>query len=449
MRWPWARPDDRPPFISSAGGFMERCSIGLIGWGVVGGGVIDILQRDAALFHERCGLDLHLKTIVDLDLRRKRPQSPGQATVTDRVDALLSDREISVIIHLVPGTTAAKTVCLACLNAGKHVVTANKALLAEHGDELFAVAAKKGVGIAFEAAVAGGIPVIAALRDGLVANRIEAIYGILNGTCNYILTKMEEEGKSFAEALAEAQKLGYAEADPTLDIDGVDTAHKLAILARIAFHGKIAFSSIRCEGIKNITFQDIQSAKRMGARIKLLAVAKKRDEGLELRVAPTLIPLDHPLSSVSKNYNGIYIVGSATGPTLYVGQGAGALPTASAILADVVDVCTGRYLETAKRFRFFSSAEELSVLPEKDELTGSYARFLVPDKAGVLAGIASVLSSHGVSILSIHQGAHDAKNRATIEVITHTLVGAQFIDAIENIDKSGLTIEPTVILRKL
>ena len=428
---------------------MERCALGLIGWGTVGGGVVDILTRDAALFRERCGLDLHLKTIVTRTPGRDRGQKPASATVTDRVEVLLNDPEIRTVIHLVGGTTVAKDLCVACLKAGKQVVTANKALLAEHGDELFALAAKHRVTIAFEAAVAGGIPIIAALRDGLVANRIEGIYAILNGTCNYILTRMTEDGKDYAAALQEAQELGYAEADPTLDVNGTDTAHKLAILARIAFHGRIPLAELRCEGIDKLTAQDIESARTMGARIKLLAVAKPSPRGLELRVAPTLIPIDHPLASVNKNYNGIYVHGSAAGPTLLVGQGAGALPTASAVLADVVDVCTGRYLATASRFQFFTSAHAVPLLPESDEVTSSYARFLVADKPGVLAGITGLLSKQGVSVLNIHQGTPNRSGQALIEVSTHPLKSADFFAAINAIDQSGLTLKPTVTLRRL
>ena len=428
---------------------MERCALGLIGWGTVGSGVVDILNRDAQLFRDRCGLDLYLKTIVTRNPGRTREQTAGTALVTDQIQVLLNDPEIRTVIHLVGGTTAAKDLCMACLRAGKHVVTANKALLAEHGDELFALAASRGMTIAFEAAVAGGIPIIAALRDGLVANRIEAIYAILNGTCNYILTQMTEGGKGYDQALKEAQELGYAEADPTLDVNGTDTAHKLAILARIAFHGRIPVVSIRCEGIDRLTAQDIESARTMRARIKLLAVAKPRPDGLELRVAPTLIPEDHPLASVNRNYNGIYVHGSAAGPTLLVGQGAGALPTASAVLADVVDVCTGRYLATASRFNFFTSANEVRLLPEAEEVTSSYARFVVADKPGVLAGITNELSKQGVSVLNIHQGTPDPRGRALIEISTHPLRSADFFAAINTIDGSGLTLQPTVTFRKL
>jgi homoserine dehydrogenase len=407
------------------------------------------LTRDPNLIRDRCGLDVHLKTIVTRNPGRTRSQHPGSAIVTDQLSAILDDPEISTVIHLVGGIDVAKQICASCLSAGKHVVTANKAMLAEHGDELFAQAAKHRVSIAFEAAVAGGIPIIAALRDGLVANRIDAIYGILNGTSNYILTRMEEDGKSYADSLKEAQEMGYAEADPTLDVDGTDTVHKLAILARIAFHSRIPFHSIRREGIQNISFQDITSAKTMGARIKLLAVAKRGEGGLELRVAPTLVPIDHPLASVTKNYNGIHVIGSAAGPTLLVGQGAGALPTASAVLADVVDLCAGRYQATANRFRFFTTAEEVSLLPEDAELTASYARFVVPDRAGVLAGITNALSTHGVSILSIHQGTPDTSGSAVIQVVTHPLRSHSFFSAIRMIDSSGLTLQPTTTLRRL
>lgn len=428
---------------------MQRKAIGLIGWGTVGGGVVDILARDRSLFAERCGIDLDLTTIVTRNPGRVRDQQAGSARVSTDITAITGDPAIGVVIHLVGGTTEAKELLAACLKAGKHVVTANKALIAEHGDELFALAAKHGVGIAFEAAVAGGIPVIAALRDGLVANRILAISAILNGTCNFILTKMEKEGWGYGEALAEAQRLGYAEADPTLDVDGTDTAHKLAILARIAFNGRIPLTEVRTQGIQQLTAQDIASAQTMGARIKLLAVARQRPQGLELRVAPTLVPLDHPLAAVNQNANGIAFESSAAGPTLLTGLGAGALPTASAVLADVVDVVSGRYQATAGSFRFFQAGATLAFVPESDELTATYARFVVPDKPGILAGIAAVLSKQGASVLSIHQGQADNAGRATIEVVTHPLRLGAMQMAVAEIDRSGLTMTATTLLRRL
>jgi len=427
---------------------MESCPLGLFGWGTVGGGVIDVLARDGNLIASRCGLAVHIKAIVTRTPSRVRSQGAGTSVVGTDPRLILDDPEIRIVLLMVGGTIEARDLCLAAIASGKHVVTANKALLAVHGDELFAKAAARGVGIAFEAAVAGGIPVIAALRDGLVANRIEAIYAILNGTCNFILSTMEHEGLGYQEALAQAQRLGYAEADPTMDTDGSDTAHKLALLARIAFNARIPLNRVRIEGIQRIGFLDIRSAHTMGARIKLLAVARQRADGLELRVAPTLVPLDHPLADVHKNYNGIYMVGDAAGPTLLVGQGAGPLPTASAVLADVVDVASGRYQQTARRFTFFQGGTEPTYLGESDEHTGSYARFVVPDRAGILAGITQALSEHGVSVLSIHQG-EPAAGRAMIEIVTHPLRGGAFLSAIEHIDRMGLTMEPTVCLRRL
>lgn len=427
---------------------MRRVAIGLIGWGTVGGGVVEILNRDARLLAERCGLDLYLKTIVTRDADRAREQKTTALVTTD-IAAITSDPEIAVVIHAVGGTTEAKSLLKACLVAGKQVVTANKALIAEHGDELFALAAQHGVGIAFEAAVAGGIPVIAALRDGLVANRVESLSAILNGTCNFILTKMEAEGWGYDQALKEAQRLGYAEADPTLDVDGTDTAHKLAILARIAWGGRISVKSLTVDGIQSLTATDIASARTMGARIKLLAVARSRPEGIELRVAPTLVPLDHPLASVMRNANGIALQSSAAGPTLLTGLGAGALPTASAVLADVVDVVSGRYQATVGHYGFFTHQQSIPLIPEADEVTACYARFTVADRPGVLAGIAATLSRSGASVQSIYQaGATDGKV-TSIEVVTHPLRLGSFREAVNAIDQQGLTVCPTRILRKI
>ena len=265
-----------------------RYAIGLLGWGTVGGGVLQLLNEDGAGLGERCGLDIWLKKIVTRQPNRQRDTVlPEGCELSDDITAITDDADIACVLHLVGGTTAAKDLAIACLAAGKHVVTANKALLAEHGDELFAVAAQHGVCLTFEAAVAGSIPVVAALRDGLVANRIDGLQGILNGTCNYMLSQMEQHSLDYDVALAQAKELGYAEADPTLDVNGTDTAHKLAILARIAFAAPVSFDQLRIEGIERISAADIASAQRLGCRIKLLAVARKRETGIELRVTPT------------------------------------------------------------------------------------------------------------------------------------------------------------------
>jgi homoserine dehydrogenase len=399
---------------------MKRCPIGVVGFGVVGGGVVDVLHEDGVVIADRCGLQPVVKTIVT-DLATSAGRDPHGAQVSGDIQTICRDPEITTVVHAVGGTGIAKDLLLALIAAGKHVVTSNKALIAEHGDAIFAAA----------------------------ANRIETIHAILNGTSNFILTQMEVESLDYATALKQAQALGYAEADPTLDVNGTDTAHKLAILARIAFAASVPVKVIRIEGIQAITAADIASARTMGCRIKLLAVARQQTSGLELRVAPTLVPLDHPLAAVNKNYNGIAIQGNNAGPHLLVGQGAGARPTASAVLADVIDVLSGRYQLTARQFPFFAARPTPAIVDVAEELTGSYARFAVADKPGVLAGITNLLSQHGASVLSIHQGAADAKGRATIEVSTHPMRGKSFLDAVEAIDGSGLTLYQTVCLRRM
>jgi homoserine dehydrogenase len=422
--------------------------IGLIGWGTVGGGVIDILQRDGSLFEQRCGMHFELAAIVTRTPSRVRNQAIADVPVSDDISLIIGDDSIATVLHLVGGTTAALDLALACLRAQKHVVTANKALIAEHGDELFAVARENGVAIAFEAAVAGAIPIIAALRDGLVANQIDSVQAILNGTCNFILTRMEQSGADFADALAEAQELGYAEADPTLDIDGTDTAHKLAILARIAFPGQVPLSSISVEGIENITAADIASAKRLGCRIKLLGVAQAQPEGLVLRVAPTLVPLSLPVASVMDSFNAVAVAGSAADATLLVGRGAGALPTASAVLADLVDIATGGYENTARHFSFFAASTPVTVVGEADEQTASFARFTVADQPGVMAKMTSILAKHGVSLLSLHQN-NASDGQAEIDMTTHITKGGDFLQAVNEIDAADFALAPAVCLRRL
>ncbi len=429
---------------------MRQVAIGLVGWGTVGGGVVEILTRDAALLRERCGIDLRLKAVVTRTPARARttPLPAGCSLGTD-LSVITGDPEIAVVCHLVGGTDDARLAMEACLRAGKPVVTANKALLAEHGDALFALAARYGSAIAFEAAVAGGIPVIAALRDGLVANHITAIDAILNGTCNYILTRMEQDAAGYAEALAEAQRLGYAEADPTLDVDGTDTAHKLAILTRIATHRRVPLSAVRVQGIQQVTAQDIASARTMSCRIKLIASAIQHQGAVALRVAPTLVPLAHPLASVMQNANGIAFSTSAAGPTLLVGRGAGALPTASAVLADVVDVVTGRYRMTTDNFSFMTAQSSIDVLPDSEERSAFYARFSVEDKPGVLARIASALSQNSVSIKSLHQAESSAGQTAGIAVVTHPARRGDLISAVAMIDRSDVVKQPTVVYRAM
>ncbi len=426
---------------------MASIGIGIIGFGVVGGGVVDVLRRDRAVIAARTGVDLDLRAIVSMP-PYKSTDVLG-ATLGQDIVLITGDPRITIALLLVGGTTFAKDLALACLRAGKHVVTSNKALIAAHGDELFAVAKEHQVAIAFEAAVAGGIPIIGALRDGLAANRILSITGILNGTTNFILTMMEQKAWSYQQALAEAQRLGYAEADPTLDVNGTDTAHKLAILSRIAFGIRVPLTALRIEGIQNVTAQDMTSAARLKSRIKLLAMATQRDEGLELHVAPTLVPLDHPLAAVHMNYNGIFVVGSSAGPQLFTGQGAGDLPTASAVLSDVIDVALGRAQQTFGSFGFVHQPKPPAFLAEADERTASYARFATPDKPGILAGITQILSVKGISIRSIYQGETDEHGQASIELVTHPARGGDFLAAVAEIDSMGLTVSPSVCYRRM
>ncbi|HAT10159.1 MAG TPA: homoserine dehydrogenase [Planctomycetes bacterium] len=426
---------------------MAQVGIGIIGFGVVGGGVVDVLRRDRATIAARTGVDLDLRAVVSMPPYQSTDVLG--ATLGKDIALITQDAQIRIALLLVGGTTFAKDLCLACLKAGKHVVTSNKALIAAHGDELFAVAKENKVAVAFEAAVAGGIPIIGALRDGLAANRIESITGILNGTTNFILTMMEQKQWGYQQALSEAQRLGYAEADPTLDVNGTDTAHKLAILSRIAFGIRVPLSALRIEGIQNVTAQDMASAARLKSRIKLLAMATQRPEGLELHVAPTLVPLDHPLAAVHMNYNGVFVVGSASGPQLFTGQGAGALPTASAVLSDVIDVALGRAEQTFGSYGFFNQPKPPAFLAEADERTASYARFATPDKPGILAGITQILSVRGISIRSIYQGETDDQGQASIELVTHPARGGDFLEAVAEIDRKGLTTAPSVCYRRL
>ena len=428
---------------------MQEYGIGLLGWGTVGGGVLEILANEASTLQARSGFDFKLRRIVTRDPARQRAQDPMGAALSKDCADLVNDDSIQCVLHLVGGTDIAKDMAIDCLKAGKHVVTANKALLAEHWDELHEAATAGNACLAYEAAVAGGIPTILNLRDGLVANRITGVKGILNGTCNYILTQMEERGLSYDDALSQAQELGYAEADPTLDVDGTDTAHKLAILARIAYQAKIDFADVAVEGIQNISATDIASAKRMGARIKLLGVADMQDNGLELHVAPTLVPIEHELAAVRMNYNAVLIDGHAAGSNLQVGQGAGALPTASAIVADLVSIASGSYAHMSTHGGFISQAKAIELLSEADEQTGSYGRFHVKDEPGVLAAITNTLSDFGINILSVNQEVDSKSNSATVEVITHPSRTGDFLKAIESIDNMGQTVEPTVILRRM
>jgi homoserine dehydrogenase len=387
---------------------MREVGIGLLGFGTVGAGVVEGLQRNGDLLARRLGARPVLRRIADLDIVSERGVEVDPALLTTDAGAVVRDPATDVIIELIGGTGIARTLVTEALTLGKPVVTANKKLLAEYGGEIFGLAARNRTDIYFGASVGGGIPIVRALREGLVANRVESILGILNGTCNYILTRMEQDGLPFDKALKQAQKLGYAEADPSLDIDGFDTAHKAVILASLAYGSPIPMQEVSVEGIRNLADADIAYARELGYRIKLLAVVKQRGTGIELRVAPALVPLDHMLASVHGVFNAVMVHSDLADNTLYSGRGAGRLPTASTVLADVADVVRNIASKTRHRMPAIAPTGELvRVCPPADIETRYYLRLGVRDQAGALASITRILGDRAISIASVLQLDHD------------------------------------------
>ena len=428
---------------------MKTINIGLVGFGTVGTGVVKLLKGQASLLQRRLAARLRLKRIADLDLTRPRDVEVDPKILTTDAREIIEDPAIDIVIELIGGTTTAREVSLAALRSGKHLVTANKALLATHGLELFRAAAEKRVDLGFEASVCGGIPIIRAVREGLVANRIHSIEGIVNGTCNYILTKMTELGAPFAEVLKEAQDQGYAEANPSLDIDGIDAAHKLQILASIAYGGSVDFNAIHVEGIRGIDPDDIQYAKELGYRVKLLAIAKETDGEIEVRVHPTLIPEDHLLASVGGVFNAVYIVGDATGSLMFYGRGAGQLPTASAVVSDVVEIAQNiLYQRPSRPSHIPAIAEEgLKIRPMAEVRTRYYLRVMAVDKPGVLSKVSGILGSHDISIASVIQKGRHARASVPVVMMTHEAVEGAMRRALAEIDALDVVSGRTVCLR--
>ncbi|MEP6740685.1 MAG: homoserine dehydrogenase, partial [Caldimonas sp.] len=387
---------------------MEPFRVGLLGAGVVGGGTFAVLARNQDEIKRRAGREIRITHVADLDLERANAVASGHAEVGNDARALIARSDLDAVIELVGGTGIARELVLEAIASGKHVVTANKALLAVHGTEIFAAARKQGVVVAFEAAVAGGIPIIKALREGLTANRIEWIAGIINGTTNYILSEMREKRIDFASALADAQRLGYAEADPTFDIAGIDAAHKATIVSAIAFGVPVQFDKAYIEGIGELQGADIAYAEQLGYRIKLLAITKRRDgiagaaDGIELRVHPTLVPSRRLIANVEGAMNAVMVQGDAVGTTLYYGKGAGAEPTASAVIADLVDIARLATADPDHRVPHLAfqpaAMQNLAVLPIDKVVTAFYLRLQVADETGVLARITGILAGHGISI---------------------------------------------------
>jgi homoserine dehydrogenase len=431
---------------------MREIKVGLIGFGTVGSGVARILQKNYKLIEKRMGAKLILKRIADIDLETDRGVKLKPGVLTRRAEEVIKDPEIDIVMELIGGIEPAKTFILKAIRNKKHIVTANKALLALHGDEIFGEAHRFGVDVNFEAAVGGGIPLIRSIKEGLVANRIHSIFGILNGTSNYILSKMTDEGGDFKEVLKEAQEKGYAEADPTYDVEGIDAAHKLAILIRLAFGTPLRFNEIFIGGISEITPLDIQFGREFGYRIKLLAIAKMEKGKIEARVHPTMIPEGHLLSTVEGVFNAIYIKGDAVGPALFYGQGAGQMPTGSAVVSDLVEL--GRnLLVQAKGHRVPSlSYQEFAI--EKNPLKRIeevvmpyYMRFSALDRPGVLSKISGILGKNDISIVSVIQKGRRIKGSVPIVMMTHEAKEKNVHRALKEIDRLGVILGKTMFIR--
>ena len=406
---------------------MEPIRVGLLGLGVVGGGTFKVLARNAEEIARRAGRSIVVTKVSARDLTRARERVGDAAEVVTDPFEIVRDPSIDIVVELIGGTGIARELVLEALAQGKHVVTANKALLAKHGNEIFALASSKGVMVAFEAAVAGGIPIIKAIREGLTANRIEWVAGIINGTTNFILSEMRDRGLPFADVLKEAQALGYAEADPTFDVEGVDAAHKLTLLASIAFGIPVQFDRAHIEGISKLSAVDIKYAEELGYRIKLLGITKRRADGIELRVHPTLVATKRLIANVEGAMNAVLVKGDAVGATLYYGQGAGEEPTASAVVADLVDVTRLHTADPEHRVPHLAfqpdSISDAPILSIDDVCTSYYLRLEVQDAPGVLADIARILADASISIGSmIQKPAADAPPRAEIIFLTHEAV---------------------------
>jgi len=416
---------------------MKPIKVGLLGLGVVGGGTWNVLSRNADEIARRAGRRIEITRIAVRDVAKARLRVGDAVEVSSDPFAVVRDPDIDIVAELIGGDTLARDLVLEAISHGKHVVTANKALLAKHGNEIFAAASARGVMVAFEAAVAGGIPIIKAIREGLTANRIQWVAGIINGTTNFILSEMRSRGLSFEQALADAQRLGYAEADPTFDIEGVDAAHKLTLLASLAFGIPVQFDKAHVEGISGLAQEDIAHAERLGYRIKLLGLTRARPEGIELRVHPTLVPAHRLIASVEGAMNAVVVRGDAVGPTLYYGQGAGEEPTASAVVADLVDVTRLHTADPNHRVPHLAfqpdAMSDVPVLPIDDVRSAYYLRMRVEDQPGVLADVARILADAGISIVSmIQQPSGDAG--ADIIFLTHEAVERSVNQAIARIE---------------
>ena len=436
---------------------MKSIQVGLLGIGTVGSGVFNVLQRNQSEIVRRAGRGIEIAMVADLDTARAQTAVGPDVTVVSDARAVIANPDIDVVVELIGGYGIARQLMLEAIEAGKHVVTANKALLAVHGTEIFAAASRKGVMVAFEAAVAGGIPIIKSLREGLSANRIQWIAGIINGTTNFILSEMRDKGLDFDVVLKQAQALGYAEADPTFDIEGVDAAHKAALMSAMAFGVPVQFDKAYVEGITRLGATDIKYAEQLGYRIKLLGITKKTDQGIELRVHPTLVPNKRLIANVEGAMNAVMVHGDAVGTTMYYGKGAGSEPTASAVIADLIDIARLHSADAAQRVPHLAfqpdAMSNAPVLAIGDVVTSYYLRLNVVDEAGVLANVTSILAKAGISIDAVLQREADEVGgegamQTDLIILTHDCMEAKMNEALGQMQALTTVLAPIVRIRK-
>jgi homoserine dehydrogenase len=430
---------------------MPKLHVGLIGFGTVGAGMAEILLNNRQLIGDRVGGEIVLKRIADLDIHSDRGVRVDPAILTTDAMEVIDDQEIDVIVELIGGCDQALDYISMAMERGKHVISANKALIATHGKQLFDMAERYDVDLAFGASVAGGIPIIKALREGLAANRIQSVLAILNGTSNYILTRMTREGLSFQEALSTAQRLGYAEADPTLDIDGSDAAHKLTIIISLAFGSPFSYGDIHREGIDMVSPEDITFAGEFGYCVKLLAIARQSGEHIEARVHPAFVPKDHILANVNEAYNAVYVEGDYVGSTLFYGLGAGRKPTGSAVVADLVDMARNHIKGVTRRVSPLSFSRspstELSIKPMDEVMSDYYFRVSALDRPGVLSKISGILGAHDISIAAVIQKKREAHSAVPVVMLTHEARERDVRKSLELIDNLDVVADKTVVFR--
>lgn len=432
---------------------MKPVNIGLLGIGTVGLGTYRVLNRNQEEIQRRAGRHIRISMVADIDVERARSLVNSDCVVVNDGRQIITNPDIDIVVELIGGYGIAYELVMGAIESGKHVVTANKALLAVHGTEIFAAAQRKGVMVAFEASVAGGIPIIKALREGLTANRIEWIAGIINGTTNFILSQMREKNWSFLQALEMAQSLGYAEADPTFDIQGIDAAHKASIMAAIAFGVRMPFKNAYIEGITQLQSQDIRFAEQLGYRIKLLGIAKQTADGIELRIHPCLVPAKSIIANVEGAMNAVMVQADAVGTTLYYGKGAGSEPTASAVIADLVDITRLQTADPLNRVPHLAfqpqEMRDIPILSIDKVLTAYYLRLGVADQAGVLASVTGILADFNISIdAMLQQPSHNKEESTELIILTHQCIESQMNAALEKIQSLATVIEPVVRIRK-